>query len=1056
MTAREEWDALDAPEPVATPAPRTALRAEWDSLDAAEPNATPIPTTTDLRAEWDSLDATPQPATPTPQPTPRGQVVPGNIDLGNRPIVHNPDGSYSTLYSTSFGTDQGETLVPGIADDGSRRLSPQEAIDQYRRTGKHLGIFDTPEAADAYGEYLHNSLADKYSGIDLSKYNNYRDVPNFSNVDAGASANTPSADSAPADFYASMKARQPQDLWSVVKREAFRDPKIELMKEHPGLAAALLTGEASLPVQAGASLIGGGIERYKAGEPVLDPKAMLLDLAAPVGVNVALGAAKGVGKVLRGTTPGLDEAINDITKGWADLGDVKPTGAVPQELPAKGPARATVDFTKDVLGSPIAAGAAAKVQELKDVAKRIAAYAPARNRIRQFLDQQGREIFTEAVPGVRGTVLGQRQPIPLADREDMKLLLEGHKTAEEVAQHVVERAAKLKQVYDRFGEMGQESGLLHPGAPMVRSRYGTPEPAYSGPNIPKDPEEAARYIDDLTKLGHEGKRTVGFHERVAHKYFEPEIHDADALRGFEAYKKYAPEQFAAAYAFGAPGEYTSLAKTVEGFGKRTLAPGASVAKSTARLIEQRIPGATVAEGGTKAFGRDINELLNRASAGDLSPADRGALERMTGTLNQIYHTGERSPAAALAGKAVGTTLLPLSWLQQYGQQAWNIAKPGLQKNVEGLVRYSLDPDFRALIQASGGQGSSMEHLFNEMVGEPGALRDFARAGLARLPTGISGPLERGASRIAESPLGKGVSNLAAYLPENLVGKGIGWSESMLRGPLGAGHYVHTEDLIQRALDAAATTGTLSRGLSRELREAGINEADVLAGSPDLLSAHTLRNAGATLTGRYQLMSGDPGHSSARIIGSPWGRVAAQFKSFPLGAARLFKSDVLDPLRSGISNRDMSELALGGGRLARLVPAALGAAYAAKAGKELVRGKSPADWAFDDVPGQAASTVGGMLYDLPAAIYKGEDPTTGQWDAWEAAKNVGETLTPPIFGALRRPDPVRFGALAANALLPKLGAAGTMFLPAIEQYRKPAENPIAKLRREIEQLRKSGR
>jgi hypothetical protein len=904
----------------------------------------------------------------------------------------------------------------------------------------------------------------------------------FGNVDAGGSAYTPSGTPvrAPAEPTATPV---PGDFYSTAAAERAPDPSLEALKyaDDPAkfLATLLRNEQAKIPnaekaapwalpiiasiaapenivAQTAASLVGGAAGRYKAGEPVLDPKSMLLDLAAPIGVNTAIGIGKELATpLLKYANPAAYEAIHDIRKGWKSLGTVTPTGAAAQELAKKGPARATVDVAKDIIGSPIERGAASKVQELKDAAQRVAAYSLGRNRIQEYLDRTGREIFTEAVPGARGK-LGLRQAIPLADREDMKLLLEGYKSADEVAPHIVEKAGKLKQVYEHFGELGQEWGLLHPGAPMVRSRFGTPDPAYTGPNIPKNPEEAATYLEDLTRLGHEGKRSVGFRERVEHKYFEPEIHDADALRGFEAYKKYAPERFAAAYAFGAPGEYTSLAKTVESFGKRQLAPGASVAKSTGKLIEQRLPGATVAEGGTKAFGRDINELLNRASAGELSPSDRGTMESLVGTLNQIYHTGERSPMASLAGKAVGTTLLPLSWLQQYGQQAWNIAKPGLQNNVRGLARYMRDPDFRALIQASGGRGSSMEHLFNEMVGEPGVLRDFARAGLERLPPSISGPIERGATRLGASRLGQGASNLAAYLPQNLVGKSIGWSESMLRGPLGAGHYVHTEDLIQRALDAAATTGTLSRGLSRELREAGISEADVLAQSPDLLSPHTLRNAGATLTGRYQLMSGDPGHSSARIIGSPWGRVAAQFKSFPLGAARLFKSDVLSPLYSGAVNRDMSELALGGGRLARLVAAAPAAAFVAQSAKEFVRGKSPADWIYEDVPSQAAKTVVGMPADLVDAIYRAKDPKTGEWDAWEATKNVGETLTPPIFGALRRPDPSRFSLLAANAIAPKLGALGTMLSPAWQQYQKPAENPVAKLRRESEELRKSAR
>jgi hypothetical protein len=104
-------------------------------------------------------------------PKPEGLVSPGNIDLNNRPVVKNSDGSVSTEYSTSFGDDKGrEILVPTIVNgkfltpDGKKPKegSPEEkqmfkrAQQHYESTGENLGIFDSPAHADAYAEKIHN------------------------------------------------------------------------------------------------------------------------------------------------------------------------------------------------------------------------------------------------------------------------------------------------------------------------------------------------------------------------------------------------------------------------------------------------------------------------------------------------------------------------------------------------------------------------------------------------------------------------------------------------------------------------------------------------------------------------------------------------------------------------------------------------------------------------------------------------------------------------------------------------------------------------------------
>jgi hypothetical protein len=95
----------------------------------------------------------------------QGLHTPGNIDLNNRPKVFNPEtGGHSTVWSMGIGLDDGkEALIPRVSDDG-RILSEKEAIEQFKKTRKHLGVFHSKEAANDYAELLHRQQAQQYRG----------------------------------------------------------------------------------------------------------------------------------------------------------------------------------------------------------------------------------------------------------------------------------------------------------------------------------------------------------------------------------------------------------------------------------------------------------------------------------------------------------------------------------------------------------------------------------------------------------------------------------------------------------------------------------------------------------------------------------------------------------------------------------------------------------------------------------------------------------------------------------------------------------------------------
>lgn len=156
----QEWASLPS-SPYAQPkrSPGFLEQAINAAVPAAE--AAPMPNIDISSVKWDA-----------PAAGPAGLVEAGNIDLGSRPVVKNPDGSISTVRSMSIGMDGKEYLIPTVSDDG-HVMQDQEAIDQFRRSGRHLGAFSSVDAANAYAENLHKDQERMYAGpgagIDVSQ-----------------------------------------------------------------------------------------------------------------------------------------------------------------------------------------------------------------------------------------------------------------------------------------------------------------------------------------------------------------------------------------------------------------------------------------------------------------------------------------------------------------------------------------------------------------------------------------------------------------------------------------------------------------------------------------------------------------------------------------------------------------------------------------------------------------------------------------------------------------------------------------------------------------------
>ena len=92
-------------------------------------------------------------------------ITPRNMDISNLPQVPNRipgEGGISTVRSMGTNINGEEVLLPTVINGqlaNTENEAARQAIEHYRRTGKHLGKYVTPAASENAAELLHEREA---------------------------------------------------------------------------------------------------------------------------------------------------------------------------------------------------------------------------------------------------------------------------------------------------------------------------------------------------------------------------------------------------------------------------------------------------------------------------------------------------------------------------------------------------------------------------------------------------------------------------------------------------------------------------------------------------------------------------------------------------------------------------------------------------------------------------------------------------------------------------------------------------------------------------------
>ena len=203
---------------------------------------------------------------------------PLNLVGYRRQILKNPDGSFSTESTIGITGEDGKYYnIPTVIN--GKRLSFKEAVDEFHKTGNHMGVFNTQEEADKSAEYREKAnigwgstglIKYKSGGVQLPKFSTgdvYGGNPYLSNIinpsDPNRSNNTGGTNAgggAAYAGYATQGANMITPYLANQSMEAPEDPMINkgysIANNIPGVGQYIAIGKAASGlIDAGASHI---------------------------------------------------------------------------------------------------------------------------------------------------------------------------------------------------------------------------------------------------------------------------------------------------------------------------------------------------------------------------------------------------------------------------------------------------------------------------------------------------------------------------------------------------------------------------------------------------------------------------------------------------------------------------------------------------------------------------------------------------------------------------------------------------------------------------------